>query len=79
MAVIINTTGEEKRITDLSREALQRAVGGSITVVKLSNGQKMLINEDGSRMGLLVNNAATVLCGHRVLGNAVLLDKDDRV
>ena len=79
MAKIINTDGEEKAITDLSHEALQRAIGGCIVPVKLPDGQKMLINENGPQMGLQVNNAATVLCGRRILGNVVLLDKEDRV
>lgn len=79
MATIITIGGQELKLEDLSRDTLQKAVGGYIEVIKIPDKGRMVINEEGANLGLAVNNAASLICGQRVFGDVVLLDKDDRV
>ena len=77
MARIINVSGDETKLEDLSPDALQKAVGGDIEVIKLPDRVQMLINEEGRKLGLPVNSTATLLCGRKVCGDVVLLNKED--
>lgn len=79
MATIITIEGEELKLKNLSRDALQKAVGGYIEVIRLPDKGRMVINEEGVNLGLAVNNAASLIYGQRVFGDVVLLDKDDKV
>ena len=79
MATIIGAGGEMLPLTDLSLESLQRVVGRDIELVKLPDGAKVVINEEGSKQGLEVNRSASTMCGRRIFGNAVLLYKDDKI
>tara|TARA_R110000824_G_scaffold252854_6_gene441682 strand:- start:11958 stop:12206 length:249 start_codon:yes stop_codon:yes gene_type:complete len=42
-------------------EKLQEIVGGYIQVVDLENNKQMIVNEEGSLVGLEINNEATLL------------------
>ena len=62
---------------DYSLEELQGFVGGYIEIVRLAEGQLMVVNEEGKLLGLPLNRIATVIyqdCGHNdaILGNALV-------
>jgi hypothetical protein len=56
-----------------SFEACQRAVGGSVELVRLRGGDILLVNEEGLLMGLPLNPGASLLTGRkqRLVGPAV--------
>ena len=65
-------------------EEAQSAVGGLAERVFLSNGDHLLVNEEGLLLGLPVNIEATLVAGMPIVGNALLLkgkarwiDEDD--
>lgn len=58
--VIILPGGDTETIDDLDLETLQQAVGGYIETVPLK-GATGIINEDGKRLELRVNEVATVI------------------
>src|SRR5262249_56715781 len=55
---------------------LQEAVGGDIETVSLAgmptNIALLIVNKDGHRLGLAVNDAATFVAGRGILGGALL-------
>jgi len=57
-------------VVDFSR--VQSAVGGDVAIVNLAEGY-LAVNEDGLRLGLPVNEAASLIAGQRIVGDAVLL------
>lgn len=60
---------------------LQQMVGGYIEVVPLSEGQLMVLNEEGKLRGLAVNREATVVAlpflgvGDFIVGDALVCDE----
>lgn len=89
MAQIIKTDGtitevQPKNGRDFTLEELQRIVKGYIEVVQLpySDGQIMIINEEGKLEGLPTNDAATQLAWRHggidtrdyIVGDALLCD-----
>lgn len=79
MAKIIRAGGEVLPLTDLSLNSLQHVVGRDIELVKLPDGARIVINEEGAKQGLEVNRSASTMCGRRIFGNAVLLYKSDKI
>lgn len=64
MAKLYKTTGEiievePKNGSDFSLEELQSFVGGSIEVVPLTDGEYMVVNEEGKLRNLPYNSTAT--------------------
>lgn len=79
MAKIIMVDGTELILDILSIESLQKAIGGPIDVIRLPDRGRILINDEGAVLGLQVNRIASQLYGQRILGNVVLLEKDDKI
>jgi hypothetical protein len=59
MAHIIKTDGTRIPLEDLGLESLQAAVGGYIESICLPDGGRFYVNEDGKRLDLPRNEAAT--------------------
>lgn len=73
---ILKTTGirQEKEFSHkLSLSEAQEFVGGYVEEIRLSNGDQMLVNEDGLRLKLPHNEAASLLAGRPIVGSAVIL------
>ena len=82
MAKIIRTNGKMEDLTDVSLESLQAGVGGWIEIVRLPNGQDMVVNEEGLIHGLPQNLTASRLAGQPLVGDCILckrgeLNKDE--
>ena len=77
MATILRTNGRQERLTDLSLDTLQQAVGGYIELTRTHDGRIMYINENGKLDGLLLNHKATLLYQYGehdpIMGDAVVL------
>ncbi len=84
MATLIRPDGTQeevkpKRGRRYTLEELQGYVGGYIELVRLPDDRLMVINEDGKRLQLPVNHAATEMAGRRisrhdmVVGNALVV------
>ncbi len=52
---------------------VQEHVEGYVEQVRMPDGRRMLVNEDGRMMGLGVNADASALAGQTIVGNAVVL------
>ena len=66
MGKLIRATGEESDYPPASGkkytlEELQRAVGGDIEIVAMSDGQLMVLNEEGKVRALPFNSKATTM------------------
>lgn len=51
----------------------QKIVGGYVEMVSLSNGDQLLVDEDGLSKNLPINPDATALVGGLIVGPALLL------
>lgn len=51
----------------------QKLVGGSVELINLSNGDQMLVNEEGLLQDLEYNHKASRLANRRIVGDAILL------
>ena len=60
-------------------EEMQEYVAGNIELVYLPNGDHLIINEDGIRLGLPVNQEASVLANIQILGSALVLKDKARL
>ena len=88
MAQIIDINGTIKAVKpkngrDFSLKELQKAVGGYIEIVRLSNNIVMVVNEEGWLRGLEFNKAASLMCvkngyAASIAGN-VLVCKDRQI
>ena len=56
-------------------EFLQSAVGGYIEIINVDDGQ-LIVNEEGMIRGLEHNHDASMVAGHPVVGDAVLLKEE---
>ena len=48
-------------------------VGGFVELIELSDGDQMLVNEEGLLKGLDINGMATMIANRRIVGNAIIL------
>jgi len=74
MAQIIKADGTIEEIGDgeITLAVAQEAVDGFIEVVKLGDGEDvLLVNEDGLARNLPLNAVATKLAGQIVVGNVI--------
>lgn len=78
MARIIKSNGEEISLLGRSLEAYQQAVGGYIEEIYLPDGRVMLVNEEGRLHGLPPNPEASGLAGQAIVGDVVVLTKEER-
>jgi hypothetical protein len=65
-----------ERIEDVkpSLEDAQEKVGGYVELLTLSNGEQMLVDEEGLfKQSPQVNVPATFLAGRQIVGNAIIL------
>lgn len=61
--------GEEKP----SLKKAQEMVEGLVELIELSDGDQMLVNEEGLLKGLDINGMATMIANRRIVGNAIIL------
>lgn len=52
----------------------QNFVGGLVEVVRLEDGNQMLVNEEGVMKNLPINFEASFEAGKVILGNAIILE-----
>lgn len=57
---------------------LQKAVGGSITLIHIDIDTLMIVNEEGLILGLPRNRVASKLYKGHIVGNVVILTDSDR-
>ena len=66
--------------TDFTLAELQEAVGGSIETVPLAGMPRsislLIINKDGHRLGLAVNEAASFVAGQIIVGSALMCPRE---
>jgi hypothetical protein len=81
-ARIIRADGTEEIIEGkLTLEVMQKTVGGYIEVMTTNNGKRMIMNEDGRRLGLPYNAKATEYAigmigqDERILGDVIITDR----
>jgi len=82
MAKILKPDGKTEDLADISLDSLQKAVGGYIEHVVLTDGRSAYINEEGKMHGLPLNMPATLLYGSLpfdvIVGNMVILTEAER-
>lgn len=66
MATLIKIDGTQQKVKPQNNECfslseMQQYVGGLIQIIRLSDEEAMVVNEEGKLMGLEVNEAATNL------------------
>jgi len=54
-------------------EEAQELVGGMVELVMLSDGDQMLVNEEGLLYGLPYNQMASEVANRHIVGNALIL------
>lgn len=57
--------------------ALQNAVGGYFTVLRLRDGRVMVTNEEGDIKNLPYNSLASGLAGDKIVGDVVVMSDAD--
>jgi hypothetical protein len=76
MARLIPASGSEEHVTPAGRaftlEELQAFVGGYIEGIRTVDGKMMFLNEDGKRLGLPLNQAATALTRLAAIGDYIV-------
>lgn len=60
---------------DTRFEACQAAVGGYVEPVRLTNGDVLLVNEEGLLQGLPLNPGASLLARREIVGPAVFVPR----
>tara|TARA_B110000977_G_C11080300_1_gene492708 strand:- start:1833 stop:2054 length:222 start_codon:yes stop_codon:yes gene_type:complete len=54
-------------------EIIQQIVGGYFTIIPLSDGKNMYVNEEGALKNLQVNEDASKIVGFNVFGNVIIV------
>jgi len=62
---------------DNSLKQMQDAVGGYIELVRLTDDDVMIVNEEGLIFGLPVNEHASKLAGQTIVGNVLMCKGKD--
>jgi len=73
MAIVIKENSDTYKLTDMSLESLQKAVGGNIELVYNNVRTRCLVNEDGIGLNLAVNKIASILMGQMLIGPVIVL------
>lgn len=66
------TKVQPKNLKKFELKELQAHVGGYIELVRLKGNSEMYVNEDGLSLGLPLNEAASMICGGVIVGNALV-------
>lgn len=61
----------------LTLQQMQEAVGGYIQIIRLKSGKFLLVDEEGLLKGKPVNIQASLLCGLRIVGDALLTNENE--
>ena len=83
MAKWLLTDGTSQTISILDNPSedmlslLQGLVAGLIETVNLDDGWTMIVNEEGLLRDLLMNEAASVLASQYIVGDVVILTKEE--
>ena len=73
-ALLINNYSLEEIEVENKLEALQKAVGGYIETVTLTQEKAvMIVNEEGMLLGYGINPVATLIAGHKIVGPALIV------
>tara|TARA_B110000902_G_scaffold261418_1_gene336150 strand:- start:1309 stop:1530 length:222 start_codon:yes stop_codon:yes gene_type:complete len=60
-------------IEEPTLETIQKIVGGYFTIIPLSDGKNMYVNEEGELAKLKVNKDASKIVGFPVFGNVIIV------
>jgi len=60
-------------------EEMQKMVGGWIEVIYLSNGDQMIVNEEGLRLKLDINREASQIAQKLIVGDVIILKGEARM
>jgi hypothetical protein len=72
MATLLKSDGQRVEGVDISTlKEMQELVGGYIEIVYLPEGKCLIINEEGLLLGLPLNQQATELYGHPIVGEVI--------
>jgi len=78
MATLIKTDGSVVEDYDVSSlEKLQQAVGGYIEIVTIDNKMCLVVNEEVLLMELPVNNWASSYSGQLIVGDVILMKRNE--
>jgi hypothetical protein len=89
MATIIKTNGETEFVQPsngsvFTLKELQKSVGGYIQIVSITAGEQsgslMLVDEEGLlKPNSIVNEEASKIAGQRIVGQVIIIDKNQIV
>lgn len=77
MATIIRVSGEETEEKFPELDRLNEIVGGTIDGVRLPDGRRMFVNDEGLLLSLPLNKRATDLAGQPIVGDVVVLTLEE--
>jgi hypothetical protein len=77
MATIIRVSGEEAEEEYPKLERLNDVVGGTIDGVRLPDGRRMFVNDEGLILGLPLNKKASTLARQPIVGDVVVLTLEE--
>ena len=80
MAKIIRVNGTIEPLGDTGLKSLQKAVGGYIQIVNATNGQLIVMDEDGKMKGKVVNEIASAMYDNPndcIVGDVVVCDDNE--
>ena len=60
-------------IEEPTLETIQKIVGGYFTIIPLSDGKNMYVNEEGKLKNLDVNNSAKKIVGYTIYGKVLII------
>jgi hypothetical protein len=86
MSIIIKVNSQTVNIEPLngsvfSLDELQKAVGGYIQILSITTGEYagklMVVDEEGLlKLNPVVNKTASLIAGQRIVGQVIIIDKD---
>ena len=84
MAYLIDTDGSEKEVLPetgnrFTLDELQKLVGGYVITVRLNDGYKMYVDEDGLLLRLPYNKRASEMAGQTIVGKALVAYKKEQL
>lgn len=72
MATLLKSDGSKELNVDISTLAkMQEMVGGYVEFVYMRGDKILIVNEEGLLMGLPLNQQATEIYGHHIVGDAI--------
>lgn len=72
MATLLKSDGSKELNVDISTLAkMQEMVGGYVQFVYMRSDKLLIVNEEGLLVGLPLNQQATEIYGHPIVGDAI--------